>query len=293
VWLLILRFRRQVLWTYNPLTTKIFPAQWFETIVYHCVDEIKEQPGMPAKEIERSERQLLAVANICFVTSLDLLATRRQLNANTHYFPNVADYAHFSKALRPETQLPADIASIRAPVVGFIGAISAYKVNFSLLKRVAEAHPEWSIVLIGKIGEGEPGTNVSALEDLGNVHFLGPRPYSDLPSYLKAFAVAILPNNLNEYTRYMFPMKFFEYLAAGRIVVATDLPALRMFSNVAAISKSEQAFVDDIEVALRRQGPSLVSRMAFAREQTYERRTERMLELLDSSIARRESGGLR
>jgi len=117
---------------------------------------------------------------------------------------------------------------------------------------------------------------------LANVHFLGPRPYSALPGYLKGFAVALLPSALNDYTRGMFPMKFFEYLAAGCPIVSTALPALRAYAHVASLAASHDEFVAAIEAALRGDGPPLAARLAVAREHTYERRTARMLELLEA-----------
>jgi glycosyltransferase involved in cell wall biosynthesis len=283
-WLWALGYEARTLWTYNPLTTQFLPLDRFSTVVYHCVDEVKSQPGMPSLEIERAEADLVARADICYVTSENLLQSRRKLNPNTHYFPNVADFSHFSQALDPNLELPGDLTSIRRPIIGFIGAISTYKLDFGLLRKMAIRHPEWSILLIGKVGEGDPTTDVSAISDLQNIHLLGPRAYRTLPAYLKAISVAILPSNINPYTCNMFPMKFFEYLGAGKPVVATDLPALKAFANVAFLTRDADEFIAAVETALRGEGSSLQSRLALAKEQTYESRTELMLQVLQRTM---------
>jgi glycosyltransferase involved in cell wall biosynthesis len=287
-WMRMLRLDRGILWTYNPMTCNLFPLDDFGRLVYHCVDEVKAQPGMPVREIERAETELIKRADICYVTSDDLLMSRRQLNPNTYFFPNVADFSHFSTALDPATQLPSDLDSIPRPIIGFIGAISAYKIDFALLKYIAEQHPDWSVVLIGKAGEGEPGTDIKSLLAIKNLHFIGPRKYADLPRYLKAFSVAILPSVLNEYTRGMFPMKFFEYLGAGIPVVATDLHALQAYAEYVYLAKDAASFVAGVDAALRGQCASLQSRLEIAREQTYERRTGKMLEILSTEFINRE-----
>jgi len=279
-WLRVLSLKRETLWTYNPMTTQLIPLDRFRRVVYHCVDEIKAQPGMPIDIIEAAEGELIKKADICYVTSEHLLLTRRAINANTHYFPNVADFDHFSRALDESTALPLDIEAVPRPIIGFIGAVSGYKLNFPLLKLMAERHPEWSIVLIGKVGEGDPGTDVSSLKSIPNLQFLGPRSYEVLPAYLKAFSVAILPSALNEYTRSMFPMKFFEYLAAGKPIVATELHALRDFAHVANLALDSELFIAGVEAALRGEGASLEVRLDLAREQTYRSRTKKMLQLL-------------
>jgi glycosyltransferase involved in cell wall biosynthesis len=222
LWCRALRIRRDVLWTYNPMTTALFPTANFRAVVYHCVDEIRAQPGMPAREIDAAETDLLVRADICFVTAEHLLETRRRVNPNTFYFPNVADFEHFAAARAPATAVPDDLARLPRPRIGFVGAISGYKLDLALIRAIAEAHPEWSIVLIGPVGEGDPWTDVAALQGLPNLHLLGPRPYATLPAYLKGFDAAMLPAAQNAYTRAMFPMKFFEYLAAGCPVVGSD-----------------------------------------------------------------------
>lgn len=283
-WMWYLRLKPELFWTYNPMTTRLFRYDNFRTSVYHCVDEIKAQPGMPAEEIAAAETELTRDVDICFVTAEHLLETRRALNPNTHYFSNVADFAHFALARDAATQVPPDLAALPSPRIGFIGAISGYKVDFALLMEMAKRHPEWSIVLIGKVGEGDPWTDASALRQLPNIHFLGPRDYKTLPAYLKGFEVAMLPNMINEYTKGMFPMKFFEYLAAGVPVVSTRLHALQAYGHVACLADDTEAFIQGVEHALKAGNASLDARLDVAREQTYERRTERMLRVLRATL---------
>jgi glycosyltransferase involved in cell wall biosynthesis len=281
-WCRLLGIRRELLWTYNPMTTALFPVGDFDTIVYHCVDEISAQPGMPAAAIDAAESALLTQADVCFVTARHLLETRRHRNPNTHYFPNVADFEHFSAARDPATAVPTDLAELPRPRIGFVGAISGYKLDLQLIRTIAVSHPEWSIVLIGKVGEGDPWTDVSLLRGPANLHLLGPRPYAALPGYLKGFDAAMLPAALNDYTRGMFPMKFFEYLAAGCPVVSTALPALDAYCGVARLAASHDEFIDALEMSICGDGASLTHRIDTAREHTYERRTARMMQLLET-----------
>jgi len=91
----------------------------------------------------------------------------------------------------------------------------------------------------------------------------------------------MLPNVLNDYTASMFPMKFFEYLAAGRPVVSVDLPAIRGFAGVASLCGSDSEFLAALDQAVAGEGPDLDQRLAVAREHTYATRTERMMALLE------------
>lgn len=272
--------RYELCWTYNPKTHQLVNLDRFDRVVFHCVDEIKAQPDMPIDELEQAERELVSRSDICFVTAPHLLETRRTWNSNTHYFSNVADFSHFQSSTQDSVEVPEDLKRIAGPRIGFVGALSAYKVDFTLITKMARQHPEWSIVLIGKIGEGERNTDVSVLRAHSNIHLLGPREYEKLPSYLKGLDVAILPCQLNDYTKAMFPMKFFEYLAAGRPVVSTNLHALQDYGHVARLAQDANEFIEGVAAALRGEGATLDDRLKAAREQTYEKRTQKMLELI-------------
>ena len=276
-----LGFRRDILWTYNPLTADVLSLSQFPLVVYHCVDDVKAAPGMPAQAISHAESALVAQADIVFTTAPKLAEIHSRLNRQTYYLPNVADFEHFSLARSPVTKIPGDLARIPEPRIGFVGAISRYKLDFDLLRTLAQSHPEWSVVLIGEIGEGDPWTDVSSLSDLPNLHFLGPRPYSQLPAYLKGFSVGILPSAMNDYTAAMFPMKFFEYLAAGLPVVSVNLPALRDHADVATLASTPQAFIRAIDCELTIGGPPLSNRLERAQHHTYVSRMDAMLRVID------------
>ncbi len=90
--------------------------------------------------------------------------------------PNVVEVEHLPPRLDPALEVPADLAVIPEPRLLFVGAIAAYKMNMELLAEVARRHPDWSIVLIGAVGEGDPATRTTTLTACPNVHLLGPRP---------------------------------------------------------------------------------------------------------------------
>ena len=281
-----LSFRSPLLWTYNPLTGRYLnlrrraadsTSSMFSAAVYHCVDRIHAQPGMPATLIADSERQLCRTVNVVFTTSPDLQASLMRLNACTYHYGNVADQVHFAAAL-DAPHAPEPLAGIPKPRLIFVGAIDSYKLDLPMLTALARQRSEWSFVLLGPVGEADPDTCITALQALPNVHVMGLQPYADLPAWLAHADVALLPLQENTYTQHMFPMKFFEYLAAGRPVVATRIPALRPYASGALLcSPDVEAFDSAIERALAGDGPPLQQRLALAAEHTYESRTRKML----------------
>lgn len=277
---LVLDLRRPLLWTFNPQTCAYLRLSKFQAVIYHCVDRIQAQPGMPVEALDAAERDLCAAANAVFTTAPQLQLSLGPLNAGSHCFGNVADAEHFGRALNGVLPVPADWPLTEGPVLIFIGAIDAYKLDLPLLEALMERTPQWTYLFIGPVGN--PSTDVSGWGRFPHVHQLGPRPYESLPSYLARADVALLPLQLNDYTRHMYPMKFFEYLAAGRPVVATAIPSLLDQGDVALLCPPQAAA---FEVAIRRalagEGPALERRLERAGRHTYRTRTRAMLDCLE------------
>ncbi len=178
------------------------------------------------------------------------------------------------------------MAAIPHPRIGFIGALSSYKVDFQLIAAVARARPDWHWVLIGQVGEGQPDTRIESLR-LPNVHLLGPRPYGELPDYLRGFDVATIPCVANDYTASMFPLKFFEYLAAGKAVIASHVPALEEHASACRLVSDSDEFIVAVADVLEGRGPDAAHCDRLARRYTWEWRMQRMLERLSQAHASR------
>lgn len=249
--LLSTRFHPSVIWTYNPMTLAYYRPRLNARLLYHCVDDIQSQPDMNAEVLTSWESRLCHLADVVYTTSPALRDSRVVWNINTYFLPNVADSSHFGKALEADLSVAPDILDLPSPRIGFVGSISAYKLNFELIAQLAKLRPNWSWILIGPVGEGEGHTDLSSLLNKKNIHLLGPRPYQDLPSYMKGLDVALLPLQKNAYTHSMFPMKFFEYLASGLPVVATDIASLHDYRSLARlVQPNPGCFLDAIESAL-------------------------------------------
>lgn len=282
-------FDAPVLWTYTPESAAILGQLRERLVVYDCVDNYAATPYYArkperAKRLQELERALLQQADVVTVTSRNLYDEKRRWSQNTHYVPNVGDAEHFGRALLDSTPIPDDMGNIPHPIIGFIGAVNSYKVDFPLLAEAAQARPDYHFVLIGPLGGWADDGGLSML-DHPNIHLLGPREYESLPGYLKAFDVCMIPYLQNEYTNGVFPLKFYEYLAGGKAIVSTSLPSLSEHREFCYLAADVSEFVALLSCALAETDDALRrARVEFAQKNTWNHRAARIEELAINAL---------
>jgi len=275
------RMIKPMVWTYHPFMLDAVAQLDRGPIVYHCVDDITAVPGVDVQAFLGAERELLTQAQAAFATAQFLQDRCARYNANTYYFGNVVDDDFFGRALQPGA-IPDDLREIPHPRLVYHGVLSDFKLDFPLVRAVAELRPDWHWIFIGKQREGQRSAEIDALAMLPNVHFLGYRHYATLPDYLRGMDVGVLPSLLNEYTRAMFPMKYFEYLAAGLRVVSTPLAFTRAQADGAEVAATPPDFVVAVERQLKRGKLSQEQVRQYVGENTWAGRMEKMMKIVDA-----------
>jgi glycosyltransferase involved in cell wall biosynthesis len=222
------------------------------------------------------EERLLKKADIVFATSQYLYKEKINYNKNTFYMPHGVDVELFRKALSTDTPVAEVLKNLRKPIIGFFGLVCSEWLDFELLKFMSEAHPEWSIVLIGKVADDVPN-----VDNWKNIIFLGPRNYTDLPSFCKAFDVAIIPFKITELVKNVNPLKLKEYLAAGNPVVSTRLPELEKYSGIISITNDYGDFVKFIEEIIKNDDyQSRIKRSELVKDDSWEGKFNQISEII-------------
>ncbi len=232
-------------------------------VVYDCMDH---HAGFTDQSTEflAQERMLAERSALVLVSSYWLLREIQPHNPNCLLVPNAAEFAHFNP---PQSQRPADLPPAGAPLVGYYGAIASW-FDSSLVAGLARARPDWQFVLIGSTKSAD----LAPLDGLDNVHLLGEKPYADLPGYLHAFDVAIIPFQRTPLTDATNPVKLFEYLSAGKPVIATALEELSYYQEYAALASSEAEWLQALDEAVHSPGRGREKRITFARQNTWDAR---------------------
>jgi len=235
-----------IAWYYTPMalswTRHLRPA----AVVYDCMDELSLFRGAPREMVER-ESELLALADVVFTGGTSLYEAKRARCDNAHCFPSSVDAEHFRQA-RSSRSEPADQQDIAHPRLGFAGVIDE-RMDIALLDELAAARPSWQLVMLGPVVKIDP----AQLPQRANIHYLGAKPYAELPAYMGSWDVALMPFALNESTKYISPTKTPEYLAAGLPVVSTpirDVVSPYGVAELARIASTAAEFIEAVDAQL-------------------------------------------
>jgi len=270
--------RKPVLVTGSPPSVGVLGRLGELVSVYYVLDDFLFYPTYTASMLAPLEGQLLNRVDMVVTTAASLTRSKFPRSGRAFHLPQGVNYSHFSQA----TSMPADLAGIAPPRIGFAGGLST-QCDVALLSRMAEEFRGASLVLVGPVGLGK-----KELEPLArpNVHILGERPYALLPAYVQHFDVGIIPYVLSGWTVAVDPLKLLEYLAAGLPVVTTSIPEVAKYRDSVAVADSANAFILAVRDALRLDRNQCRERgQAVARAHTWEKRADTLLELIQGVLA--------
>lgn len=281
-----------ILWYYTPMALGFSEGLTPSAVIYDCMDELSLFRGAPPALVER-EAQLLQRADLVFTGGQSLYEAKRERHPDVHAFPSSIEVEHFGRARRKASGEPdpGDQAAIPRPRLGYFGVIDE-RIDLDLLAAVAEARPDWQIVMVGPVVKIDPAT----LPRRPSLHYLGMKPYAELPSYLAGWDAALMPFACNESTRFISPTKTPEYLAGGRPVVSTPIrDVVRPYGelDLVEIAGEPADFVAAVERALARWGEGGTERENWMRrvdellaKGSWNRTSGHMSDLIDAVVER-------
>ncbi|MDQ2670433.1 MAG: glycosyltransferase [Gemmatimonadota bacterium] len=278
-----------IAWLYTPMALPLADSVSPVLMVYDCMDELSLFLGAPP-ELLLMEQGLLHRADLVFTGGVSLYRSKRERHPSVHCFPSSVEAAHFRRAAPPPLgeplDEPADQAVLPRPRLGYYGVIDE-RMDLALIAAIADAHPDWSIVLVGPVVKIDPAT----LPRRPNIHYTGQRTYDELPSYLAGWDVCLMPFALNDATRFISPTKTLEYMAAERPIVSTPITDVaEPYGHVVRIAGTPEEFIAACEAALRADSADRARRVAAMRavlaRTSWHDTASRMGALIDDAVQR-------
>jgi glycosyltransferase involved in cell wall biosynthesis len=247
--------RDPILWVAIPTANQLVGKLGEQAVVYQVSDkyEANQMDHSTSADVIRSMHvDLLSRADLIYYSGRKLydeaLTSHSETASKSRLLEQAVDFEHFARATAEAgVQPPEDIARIPGPRLGYFGAMESWLMDQNLIRYVADRRPAWHWVLIGL--RAAP----LDIEALPNVHYLGSRPYDQVPLYASAFDVCVLPwVTDNVFVNYGSAIKVREYLATGKPVVITPLYEYEHLDGILRIARSADDFIEKVEDALRR-----------------------------------------
>lgn len=240
----LLGLNNPVVWVAVPSAAEVIDDVGAQVVLYQVSDkyEANQDSATSASLIREWDRKLKSKAAVVMYSGRKLFEEATE--PHRYFLEQAVDFEHFARA---DAEPAADIRDIPRPILGYFGWMD-YVMDGNLVAEVARLRPDWHWVFIG---------NKSNLFEVSgpNIHFLGSKPYRDLPRYLQAIDVCVLPWREDIFTSYGSAIKVKEYLATGKPVVISPLyeylrvPGIRIY-------RTTSEFIDHVEDALRNDNPT-------------------------------------
>jgi glycosyltransferase involved in cell wall biosynthesis len=275
-----LGFQHYILWLYPPQSAPLIPYLKPDLVVYHCIDYFPAGIlGRKRTVLQQQEDQLLDNADCIFVNSRGLIEElKKRTHKNLILIPSAVDVDHFQQT----DGIHVDLSTIPHPRVGFSGTLDA-RFDSTLVESIARSRPDWQIILLG---DQRPGfKNSVILHSLSNIHFMGKKPYQELPFWFNGFDVLMIPYVQSERTFYISPLKFYEYLATGKPIITVPLPEIMDYQPHISLARSPVEFIHAIDSAIASSSPSdMEKRRQIAKMNTWRNRIDAMLSAIQDRL---------
>ena len=242
-------------------------------IIYELIDPWDTELGKPWYN-KSIEYRIIKLADILTATAKSLQEDLiKKSNRHVYLIPNAYNKDLF---IKKNYKRPTDLPD--PPILGYTGALWGSWFDIELIIEIAKTYQNHNIVLIGEyLKQFNPFIT-------SNIHFLGLKPQTDLPSYLAYFDIGLIPFKVNKLTERVNPLKIYEYLAMELPVVASYTPELEGIPNV-YLAKNKEEFTNKIHIALKNKNDFKKVKL-WLENNNWENRVDKLINLIYIKKAR-------
>jgi glycosyltransferase involved in cell wall biosynthesis len=283
-WVEKLRLRDPVLWINSHGSYFLADHIDHSGLIYDITDDwtTSTQTEIDRRRTVAADAALCRGADATIVCSQRLFDLKRSLTDQLYLIPNGVDAAHYSSVSDMSRPLPPRVSALPRPIFGYTGTVHPDRIDLDLIIAIARRFTEGSVVLVGPTYLDPP--DLSKLKAQPNVHLLGAVPYHQVPDYMRSFDVAITPHRVTPFTESLNPIKLWEYLAAGKPIVATPVAGFRDYPELIHVAGTPDEFINALTAALTEGDAKVAERQLIARQNSWGARVDEVEKVIASVI---------
>ena len=277
-----LKFSRPILWLNPPDAGHLVGCLGESAVIYDITDDwtLLDEADAKKQLLTQQDAELCRRATAVIVCSPALLASRRALAKSIRLVANGVDVSHYAGVAGGKTSVP-DAAGWPRPVLAYTGTLHGGRIDVELVRALAGTPGIGSVVMIGP--DHLSGAERARLA-LPNIFLVGPVPYGRLPDYMRAADAFIVPHRITAFTESLNPIKLWEYLAAGKPIIATPVAGFRDYPHFVYFAESAPGFAAALERALSEDPAKPAQRKAEAAKHSWGARVDEIETLLSECI---------
>ncbi len=279
-WARCLGLRSPVLWLNDHYAVHMVGKTGEHGVIYDVTDDWIEFAPTPRQRrlTQRSDARLCAVADAVITCSERLHRDKQKIARTVHLIPNGVDPGHYDKVLDSRTPLPSAAAAWPRPVAGYVGTVHPSRVDVPLVASLARRCAPGSVVLLGP--DHLTPADRALLAPLENVFLVPAVPYAEVPDYMRAFDVCLVPHVVTPFTESLNPIKLWEYLAAGKPIVSTRVAGFRDYPEHVYLANNAAEFAEAVALALDEPKERSRRRKSTARLHSWSSRVDRIVRVV-------------
>lgn len=280
-----LNMENNILWLANPLMEDHIGNLDEEFSVFDAIDDWRIHPQKAGirKSLIKAYGKISKKSDLIFSVSKSLRDEFLREKDEVYWIPNGVDVDFFKRA----REVPRELANLKKPIIEYVGVVQD-RLDVELLKKIATRFKDASVVLIGPV-QNRRIINELRCHLLNNISYLGRIDHIDIPGFMQAADVCIIPHVKNKFTVSMNPLKVYEYLAAGKPVVSTCKESMEVLSDLVYFADNTEQFVDLVNVALRNgKKASDQAHDKFLKYVDWDYRIEEMMNAIESFLKLRQ-----
>jgi UDP-galactopyranose mutase len=279
---------KHLAWFYTPMALPLLNELSPELVIFDSMDALDMFLFAP-QQLKDREAELLKRADLVFTGGRSLFRRLQDRHANAYCFPSSVDAKHFGQAIAPGRIDPLDQEKIPGPRLGYFGVIDE-RIDLPLLDAVAQARPDWQIVMVGPVVKISP----DSLPRRANIHYLGQKSYQELPGYLGGWDLCLLPFARNDSTRFISPTKTLEYMVAEKPIIGTPITDVaEPYGRIVYLADNADEFVAACDTALHEPAEEKKRRIGLMRQvlstTSWDATVDQMQELIEEALDEKQA----